>query len=878
MWLFDADTLRFVEVNDATIAQYGYSRDEFMAMTIAQIRPESEVPKLLEYLKVQRPPLRQAGVWQHRRKDGSLLYADVSSHSIVDNERHWVLVIAADATDRVLAEERSRQMLEQLERAEAAAAMGSWSLDTFGRLTISNQATKILDLSPDDGLPSLADFVERLHPDDRQTAFARMHWTGDLVPAWQETVRTSPSCGPVRYLVITGQSITGSDGRPVRHEGLLRDVTESRLRDMELQLRSKALNCTANAVLITDPQGVIEWVNPAFTAITGYLPEEVIGRTPRILKSGQHDANFYRQMWECLHSGQVWRGSLVNQKKDGSLYIEQQTVTPILDDSGHVTHFVAIKEDLTEHIEAEQQLNASREFLRHVVEQAPNCIKVVDHEGRLVDMNAAGLALIEANSIEDVKGMKVRDLIAPAHREVFDKMHQKVLRGSPAEGSFDLIGLQGRVRSVVSRGVPITGGTEGEVHQLAVTHDVTQQKQLSNFNQMVASILTNVASGTQLPQTLRKLAELIESSDPGVMAAIITITPEQTIESLFAPKFQGSLIRKMKGKSLEEFDIAVACSEPPDIGRGASSEGPVRLFSWTLPFYNRLGRTVGYVKVYSGTRDAPHTEELEMIATVGQIAGLAVQRNESEAELRNANEELEQRVADRTRDLELANRELEAFTYSVSHDLNAPLRVVSGFAQMLLDDHAHQLDDDGRKLIDVIVRRTQNMGELIRDLLTLSRATTADLVSVPVDMTQLVHSALSQVLESASSKVSIEVPSLPKAYGDPLLLKQVWTNLLSNAVKFSSRTASPRIEIGASEENGEQIFWVRDNGAGYDPQCQDMLFKVFWRGHTQSEFEGNGAGLAIVERIVHRHGGRVWAEGRPGEGATFWFSLPTSGQ
>ncbi|MBW7929441.1 MAG: histidine kinase, partial [Fimbriimonadaceae bacterium] len=299
---------------------------------------------------------------------------------------------------------------------------------------------------------------------------------------------------------------------------------------------------------------------------------------------------------------------------------------------------------------------------------------------------------------------------------------------------------------------------------------------------------------------------------------------------------------------------------------------------WSKPILGREGEVVGVVGLYYDTARAPRKDELDLIETVAYIAGIAIQRHMSEQALLDANNALEQHVADRTTELQQAVQELEAFTYSVSHDLNAPLRVVAGFAQMLLEDHGEALSEDGRKLVEVIVKRTRNMGELIRDLLTLSRATTAEVASVPVDMTQLAQTALSQLLEAESSNVRIVVHQLPKAQGDPLLLKQVWLNLLSNAVKFSSRVASPRIEVGAMEENGEHVYWVRDNGAGFDPQYQDLLFKVFWRGHTQSEFEGNGAGLAIVERIVRRHGGRVWAEGRPGEGATFWFSLPKSGQ
>jgi light-regulated signal transduction histidine kinase (bacteriophytochrome) len=232
-------------------------------------------------------------------------------------------------------------------------------------------------------------------------------------------------------------------------------------------------------------------------------------------------------------------------------------------------------------------------------------------------------------------------------------------------------------------------------------------------------------------------------------------------------------------------------------------------------------------------------------------------------------------VARRTEQLESANLDLEAFTYSVSHDLRAPLRAIEGFSHFLVEDYSASLDDEGRRLLEVIRKNTQRMGQLIGDLLDLSRVGRIELEPALVDMPALAASACADAaLHYSAPDFQLEMGELPKAWGDSSLLRQVWINLISNAYKYSMKSAIRRIEIGGAEAGGELAYFVRDRGAGFDPDYGTKLFGAFQRLHKSEEFEGNGVGLAIVQRIVALHGGRVWAEGRPGEGATFHFALP----
>ena len=225
-----------------------------------------------------------------------------------------------------------------------------------------------------------------------------------------------------------------------------------------------------------------------------------------------------------------------------------------------------------------------------------------------------------------------------------------------------------------------------------------------------------------------------------------------------------------------------------------------------------------------------------------------------------------------------AIKELEAFSYSVSHDLRAPLRAVDGFSQVLQDDYADKLDAEGQRIIDLVRDGTARMNRMIDDILAFSHSGTAELKSVPVDMADLVHRTIADELAPVLAKraATIDIGCLPVAHGDKSLLRRVWMNLLDNALKYAGLKSDARIEVGASDGDGETVYHVRDNGAGFDMQYADKLFGIFQRLHG-AEFPGTGIGLAIVRKIIVRHGGRIWAEGKVGEGATFYFALPRDG-
>jgi len=237
---------------------------------------------------------------------------------------------------------------------------------------------------------------------------------------------------------------------------------------------------------------------------------------------------------------------------------------------------------------------------------------------------------------------------------------------------------------------------------------------------------------------------------------------------------------------------------------------------------------------------------------------------------------LEQRLRRRTDELEAANKELEAFTHTISHDLRAPLRAITSFSEILVEDFDVNLPSEARHLLGRIATNAQRMHQLIENLLRFSRLSQQPLSKERVHTGRLVREVLDELHKEAKSGISVKVGELDECYGDPSLLRQVFANLLSNAFKFTRNRENGMVEVGCRRLEGEDVFYVRDNGAGFDMEHASKLFDVFQRLHSASDFEGTGIGLSIVHRIVQRHGGRIWAEGAVNQGATFYFTLPTA--
>lgn len=327
----------------------------------------------------------------------------------------------------------------------------------------------------------------------------------------------------------------------------------------------------------------------------------------------------------------------------------------------------------------------------------------------------------------------------------------------------------------------------------------------------------------------------------------------QTLQDLGTPEPQLTLLREQDRRVLESDAPLFVAQEEFEDARG-----------------RRLLLQTSKVPIRLPDRDAP------------AILGVSIdmtERQRAETEVRRLNAELEERVAQRTDEIDAANRELAAFTYSVSHDLRAPLRTIDGFSRILMSSYAGQFDEQGRHFIDRIRAGTQTMSRLIDDLLRLSRATRGDLHPETLDLSDIVRTTAAEFLEKMPKRqIDLKIEEGIIVHGDARYLRLAMENLLSNAFKYTGRKEKAEIVFGAFEGEGERVFFFRDNGAGFDMAYADKLFRPFQRLHNVSEFEGSGVGLATVYNIIRRHRGRMWAEGTIDEGASFYFTLGDIGE
>jgi PAS domain S-box-containing protein len=321
------------------------------------------------------------------------------------------------------------------------------------------------------------------------------------------------------------------------------------------------------------------------------------------------------------------------------------------------------------------------------------------------------------------------------------------------------------------------------------------------------------------------------------------------------------------GGRLEDF---VANAHPEDRGDLREALEVTSRTREPLSLDYRIIRPDGAVRVLHAHGKAILDDAGSVLRVVGTLQDVT-ERKEADRAIQQLNRELEARM----KDLATVNKELEGFSYSVSHDLRAPLRAIDGFSRMLLEDCAERLDDEGRRYLQVIISNTHKMGQLIDDLLSFSRMGRKSLEATSLDLHHMARSVFTELREQhADRAIEARIGDLPPGRGDPAMFRQVFVNLISNAIKYSRGRNPALIEIGARIDSKETVYWIRDNGVGFEMEYAHKLFGVFQRLHTSQEFEGTGVGLALVQRIIQRHGGRVWAEGKPGQGATFYFTQP----
>ncbi|MDB6019361.1 MAG: domain S-box [Pedosphaera sp.] len=517
-----------------------------------------------------------------------------------------------------------------------------------------------------------------------------------------------------------------------------------------------------------------------------------------------------------------------------------------------VTRALREEEERARRKAAEEALRESEERYRQLVEHSP-CGILVHDEGRVLFMNTTAARLLGAEMPSQIMGRSVIEFIHPDYHQSVNERIRAVEAGQSVPFVEEKwVRLNGAVVDVAVAATPLHFHGDRERHAIQlIALDITgQKKNEAALHRSEERFRLAVESVTDYAIFMLDTEGRVASWNTGA-EQMTGYHPQEAIGRSVHELFGAEQLRV--GQLALELERAVAEGRIENEDRCLRKDGSDYFMHWVItPVRDAEGRLTGYLKV---ARDITH-------------------RKEYKEQIERWNSELEQRVAERTAQLEAANKELEAFSYSVSHDLRAPLRHIDGFVD-ILQSQAGQLNEEGRQHLQTIADSARQMGKLIDDLLTFSRMSRVRMNKRMVNLASLVEETVRNAQRGLGDRqVEWVIGDLPQVEGDPNLLRQVLINLIDNALKYTRTRERTRIEMGANVTADEIVFFIRDNGVGFDMRYVDKLFGVFQRLHRTAQFEGTGVGLANVRRIIHRHGGRTWAEGSVNGGATFYFSLP----
>jgi len=692
-----------------------------------------------------------------------------------------------------------------------------------------------------------------IHPDDMASATSAFsQLLQNQVASAHMELRLQHKDGSWRSIEAIGQNLLD---HPVV-AGIVanfRDITERKqaeeaLRESEQKYKT-ILEAIEDGYYEVDLAGNFTFFNDPMCGIIGYSKDEMMGMNNRQYMDKENAKKVYQAFNRVYTTGKHTKEfgwEII--RKDGTKRFVEASVSLKRNSEGEPIGFRGIVRDIAERKRTEEALRQSEEKFRRLVEDMNDGYCVLQG-ARVVFANARSAEMF-GYTVDEVIGKTVQELLPPELVSELSRVSARRQRGETVPSQYEtrLVAKDGRTR-------PVEFGTRvidyaGKPALSVVIRDITERKQAEEA----------------LRESEHNYKTLFESMIDGMV-----VIDAETMRIVLA---NGTAAKMYGFDSAEEVVEANLLDylHPDDRDRALTSIAE-DMFEKDLRQVNEF-RTI--------TKDGREIWVSGVSTRIeygGRLAGLVsfrdiTDRKQAEEEIRRLNEQLEQRVIERTTQLEAVNKELEAFAYSVSHDLRAPLRSIDGFSQVLLEDYAGNLDEEGKDYLQRVRSGSQRMAELIDDILNLSRLTRGEMRHETVDLSALAQTIATELQQSQPGRQVefIITPGLV-ATGDAHLLQVALENLLENAWKFTRSRAPARIEFGYAETNGQPAYFVRDNGVGFDMAYADKLFGAFQRLHSTSEFEGTGIGLATVQRIIHRHGGNIWAESAVDQGATFYFTL-----
>jgi PAS domain S-box-containing protein len=710
--------------------------------------------------------------------------------------------------------------------------------------------------------------------EDNAAIFAQLDAHGRVV---NRSTRFRRRDGGWLELLLSAVTLTLDDERCVVWSW--RDITEHRQAEEELQNNRRLLETVIDAIPMSifakDLDSNYIMLNECMAQFFGSSKEEILHRhTSRLpLPGATRTKSLQDDAWVFKNLRSLDQPEVLLEDSGGKPIPFHSTKIPLFDDAGKLMGLLGVNRDISDDKRAQAALRDSEHRYRSLFQAAMDCILVISPAGAIIDINDFGCRSLGYTRDELIGGTFARILDETMLSRLLPRPPEVQAERRTLRAEQDVRAKDGSVRAVEFTAGPLPDG-----NILVVARDVTERRRNEKLLENIAKGVSS-QTGAEFFRTLvlalcRELpAHMVfigETVGGGDRVRTIACCVDGALVENFEYLLAGSpciLAMEKRGSVIHPQGVAEQFPEDTALAkRGVTGYAGTSLF-------DASGKAIGILVALTRKPIARKEFFVSMLEIFAARAAAEIERARSDATVRELNVSLERRVRERTAELEAANRDLDSFGYSVSHDLRSPLGALNGFAHLLRTREAERLSADGVHLLRQLETNATRMTSLVEGLLEFSRLGRKPVTRIAIPMAALVSEIIEELgAENRNRKIDFRIGAIADAYGDPVLLRQVWRNLIGNAVKYSRGRDPAMIEIGFNSATEE--YFVRDNGAGFDMQYAGRLFGVFERLHSESEFEGTGIGLAIVQRVVNRHGGAVRGEGRLDSGATFRFTLP----